>query len=293
MRAASCGGTRVEQAGERHLHEVGVAQQAGAVGEAVFQGLGQQVQVGAASRARPWRGRAAARDRMPERLRDDDAARGGRRHGQHPEAAVVGLDRRALDDGVARAGPRSDSTPPAALTAATISRGDGALVEGVRARDAQPRAGSRPSAGRLTMSPVRSGSLKLNTCRQEGPRSSRCDCGGGAGSVATRSSTWARREEAAKPRAASCSAGRTQAAKGRLPKRLHQLGQAAHLAGHADRQAAAAGAARAPACRPGNTARAGWPRAPARGSRGRSVFFSLARCRRARSRRRRCPRRAG
>ena len=75
----------VEQMVERDLDEIGVTEQAGAVGKAMFQGLGQHVQVGTAA-AGDLAGIGDAFGQDAEGFGDHDAARRRRGHGVHPVA---------------------------------------------------------------------------------------------------------------------------------------------------------------------------------------------------------------
>ena len=109
----------------RHVDrdEVGVAQVAGAIGEGVLERLGQHVKLrGAPARlARRRRARRIARRQDPQRLDQRDAARRRRRHRRHPQAAIAGLERRAVDGRVAARDPRPSSRRPPRAPPSTIS----------------------------------------------------------------------------------------------------------------------------------------------------------------------------
>ena len=84
---------RVEQAGDGHLHEIGIAEVLRAVGEVAPHGFGEEVHGGGRPGARFLVARAFEH---AEHLQDADAARARRRRREDAVAAVLALERLAL-----------------------------------------------------------------------------------------------------------------------------------------------------------------------------------------------------
>ena len=277
----------------RHRDEVGVAQVAGPVGEAVLERLGQHVKVG----ARLPFGQplllglaSSSADSTPSVSASTMPPDDGGGMDEHPQPAVGDLDRLALDHAVA---PQILGQHHAAGVLAPPSRSPGrwAPIERFRAPLRAAGAGCAASAGRVTRSPGRSGGLYCSV-----PASTARKAATFVLAVAGRPALRHRQRQPAGDRealAASCSAGRTQSANDRLPKRLTSSASPRTSPGTPTARPPRAGTRRAPACRPPGTCSGRMrQRAPARGSRGRA-HSSPWPGRPARSRRRRCPRRAG